>query len=349
MRRASLGDPPGAVLAAWGLEAAALQPIGIGLINRTWRARWGGGPDLALQRLHPVFAGEVNLDIDAVTRHLESRGLLTPRLVPTRDGRAWLEYDGVWRALTWVEGAVRTELRDPATAAAAGRRVGIFHRAVADLEWEFRFTRAGVHDTARHLARLAGALEAHAGHPELPRIRPVAEAILEHAAALPPLPDAPRRVIHGDLKVSNLLFDEGGAEAVALVDLDTLGRGLLAHEMGDAFRSWCNPAGESAEGAAIDVALFEAAVRGWAEPMAGTVEAVERDSLALGTETIALELASRFATDALEDTYFGWDEGRFPSRSAHNRVRAASQLSLAGSVRARRGELEGIVRRAFPR
>lgn len=342
-RQASSELPPREVLAAWGAEGARIEPITIGLINRTYRVE---GPALVLQRLHPIFAGEVNLDIDAITAHLERKGLVTPRPVPTRSGALWLDHEGhAWRALTLLEGRVHTELRGSAIALEAGRLVGRFHRALEDLEHTFHFGRAGVHDTARHFARLESALGS--SEPLADEARSIGESILEHARTLEPLPATRARIIHGDLKISNVLFDPSGERAIALLDLDTLARGSLAHEMGDAMRSWCNPGGESAAGAAIDPAIFEAATIGWSEPMRGQLDAVEIGSITLGTETIALELACRFATDAIEDRYFGWDEARYPSRAAHNRARAASQLALARSVRAQRRELETIVRRAL--
>jgi hypothetical protein len=144
-----------------------------------------------------------------------------------------------------------------------------------------------------------------------------------------------------------VLFDDRGERALALLDLDTLAHGAIAHEMGDAMRSWCNPTGESAEGAAIDAAIFEAAMRGWGEIVGGSLDAEEIASVVPGTETIALELASRFATDAIEDRYFGWDASRYPSRAAHNRARAISQLALARSVRERQADLEKIALRAL--
>ena len=55
----------------------------------------------------------------------------------------------------------------------------------------------------------------------------------------------------------------------------------------------------------------------------------ERDAIVLGVETIATELASRFARDDVEDRYFGWDPAKYASRPEHNRARAASQLALA--------------------
>ena len=55
-------------------------------------------------------------------------------------------------------------------------------------------------------------------------------------------------------------------------------------------------------------------------------------ALPAATLTIALELAARFAADALQESYFGWNAARFGSVSEHNQVRAAGQLRLAESV-----------------
>jgi Ser/Thr protein kinase RdoA (MazF antagonist) len=339
----SWGLPP-PVLEAFGIAGAVIEPIAIGLVNRTYRVCDGVEPRLILQRLHPIFAGEVNEDIDAITAYLAHQGLRTPRLVRTLAGARWVEHEGIWRALTYLPGETRTELSDPAAARSAGALVGRFHRALADLDHTFAFRRAGVHDTARHLARLERALATPG--PLADAVRPIAEAILDHARRLDPLPATRRRIVHGDLKISNLLWDERN-EASAIVDLDTLGHGILAHEIGDALRSWCNPRGESDAAAYVDEALFEAALVGWGGVMRSSLDREEIESLALGLETIALELAARFALDAIEDCYFGWDPSRFPDRPAHNRARAASQLALARDARARRAALEAIVRRTL--
>ena len=73
----------------------------------------------------------------------------------------------------------------------------------------------------------------------------------------------------------------------------------------------------------------------------------ELQSLVLGLETVTTELAARFAIDAWEDRYFGWDATRYPSRRAHDRARAVSQLALAVSARNERAPLEAIVRATF--
>jgi Ser/Thr protein kinase RdoA (MazF antagonist) len=327
---------------AWGWEDRELVAIPGGLINATYAVRRGGAPIAVLQRLHPVFGAAVNLDLEAVTTHLAARGMTTPRLIRTVDDRAWVELDGaVWRALTWVDGATVHRVPSPAWAEAGGELVGTFHRAVADLEHAYAFARAGVHDTAAHLQRLRDHVVA--GHDA--EANDLGREVLAAAAALPALPDTPRRHCHGDLKISNVLFAESPVRALALVDLDTLGLGTLAFELGDAMRSWCNPNGEDAGSVSFDLAIFSAAIRGFLRVAGPIVSADERTSIVTGLETVCIELAARFAVDVFRDDYFGWDPARFPTRRAHNLIRARGQLALGLAVRAARAEALAIVLR----
>jgi Ser/Thr protein kinase RdoA (MazF antagonist) len=132
------------------VDPRSLERATSGLMNPTWFATSRGGEAVVLQRVNPIFTAEVNIDIATVTEHLVRKGLLTPRLVPTRDGRLWVEFDGVWRVLTRIDGICRDALETPAQARAAGRLVAQFHRAVSDLEHRFRNRRLG-----RRLAAMA--------------------------------------------------------------------------------------------------------------------------------------------------------------------------------------------------
>jgi Ser/Thr protein kinase RdoA (MazF antagonist) len=335
---------PDEVAAAWGWRAAEIAALPGGLINATYAVRAGGSPIAVLQRLHPIFGAEVNLDIDAVTAHLAARGLTTPRLVRTTDGRAWLDHAGrVWRALSWVEGTTVHTVPEPAWAEAGGALVGEFHRAVADLAHDYAFARGGVHDTAAHLARLTDHVAA-GGDPEAVAL---GREVLDAARALPAMPDVPHRHCHGDLKISNLLFAAPPVRGVCLVDLDTLGRSTMAFELGDAMRSWCNPHREDAGRVTFDLAIFAAAMRGFRGVADGFVSEDEKTAIVVGLETVCVELAARFAIDMFRDDYFGWDPERFPSRRAHNLMRGRGQLALGLAVRAVRAEALGLVRGAL--
>lgn len=343
--------PPGPVLAAWNLASASAEPLGTGLINQTWLLA-AAGQRLVLQQVNAIFPGEVNTDIAAVTEHLRARGIVAPRLLPVAAGpaagRLWLEHaGGNWRLMTWIDGISLDRLAAPPQATAAGLLLGRFHRALDDYRAPFHSQRPHVHDTPRHLARLAEALESHAGHPQFTAVAPVAREILAMAATLPGLPAVPERVVHGDPKIGNILFQRDGGPALALVDLDTLGRMALPLELGDAFRSWCNPGGEETGVAAFSLPLFRGAVRGYARAVRGWITPAEAAAIVPATLTIYVELAARFGADALHESYFGWDPRRYPSRSVHNQARAANQLAAARSLAAQWPAAEAVIREEF--
>jgi thiamine kinase-like enzyme len=175
----------------------------------------------------------------------------------------------------------------------------------------------------------------------------LADDILSEAADLFDFSDLPRRPCHGDLKISNVLFAENSHEALCLIDLDTNAMQLIAYELGDALRSWCNPNAEDAEQPEVSLDILAAAMRGYAASAGDLLSTVEQRSISKGFVTIPIELAARFCADAYEDSYFGWDESRYPSRRAHNLARARSQLRLGQAVRAVRNEIDDIIAAAF--
>jgi Ser/Thr protein kinase RdoA (MazF antagonist) len=339
--------PPDDVLAAFELEPQSLERATSGLMNPTWYVSSRGGERLVLQRVNPIFSAEVNIDIAAVTEHLASKGLLTPRLKATRDGALWFEHEGVWRVLTRIDGICRDALESPAQARAAGRLVAQFHRAVSDLDHRFRNRRLGVHDTPLHLRNLRQALVEYRDHRHFAAIEPMARRVLEAAAALPPLPPSRDRIVHGDPKISNLVFAHDADRALCLIDLDTLAHMPVALELGDALRSWCNPATEDAASARFVRPFFDAAIMGYAEAAQGYLTPAEWSAIPRGALTITVELAARFCADALRESYFGWNRARYESSSAHNQARVLGQLRLAEGIRAELPALEELTAQAF--
>ena len=335
------------VLHAYGVRPLSLEHMDHGLINRTWQVRADNGESYALQRLSPILGPEIHDDIEAVTAHIAAKGLPTPHLVRTSDQRLYVEWeDGVWRLLTWLEGEFHNRLGNTRQAEQAGALLARFHLALADFDQPFASKRRPIHEPERRFAELEVALEGNRGHPMRPEAEHLQRRALSLVAKLPPIPDTPLRVAHGDPKINNMLFTAEG-EGIAMVDLDSLGRLSLPFELGDAFRSWCNPAGENSEETEFSVDLFQAARAGYLE-VARFITEEERSCLVDATLWITLELTTRFTADILNDRYFGWDPRRFASRAEHNLVRARGQLCLAESLMAARPTLLGT-RASSPR
>lgn len=323
---------PKIALSRWGRAEEPRPAPDAGLINRTWLV--GSPPVAVLQWVNPIFKPTVNLDIEAITARLEEAGLVTPRLLRTPEEALWVEDEqGCWRLMSFVPGRTLHRVEGPAQALEAGRLVGRFHAATRGWDYAFRHRRPGAHDTLLHMDTLARALEEADDHPLAEPARALGRRVLDQWAGWEGTLDQPERVCHGDLKISNLRFDEQGERAICLLDLDTLARLPLSVELGDAWRSWCNPAGEDdPEACRFDLSIFEASARGWLEGV-GEIDPEERDALVPGVERICLELAARFCADAVRNTYFREDRARFPLPGAHNLHRARGQLQLALSAR----------------
>ncbi|MEC7946137.1 MAG: aminoglycoside phosphotransferase family protein [Myxococcota bacterium] len=333
---------PAAALAHWDHPGRPRNTADAGLINETWMV--GDPPTAVLQWLNPIFHPTVNLEIDAVTARLADKGLVTPRLLPTRTGDVFLpDGDASWRLQHFIPGRTLHTVSSPAIAHAAGRGVGAFHAAMHGWERQRIAPRRDIHDTPTRMEELRQALEGADGHPLAPAARTLGERILAAWRSWEGDLGLPERACHGDLKISNLRFHPEQDAVVCLLDLDTVGPMDISCELGDAWRSWCNPGGEDDPGAArFDVTLFEASAEGFMET-APPLTRAERAALAAGPERICLELAGRFCRDAVLNTYFKEDRVRFPEAGAHNLHRARCQLALARSARNARAACDRIL------
>lgn len=333
-----------------GLGSVTVEPFGSGLINQTYKVTGADGSVFVLQEVNKIFDPRIHDNIALVTRRLSRAGLVTPRLLETRGGSKWVEIGDeprVFRLMTYIDGVSFDVAQSLEQVWSAGRLIGRFHLALDGFEEQIRVLRLGVHDTAAHLARLEEAVEIGREHRLYGEVVELATAIGRGVEDLPPLPKMPRRVCHGDLKLNNILFE--GAEpperdrALALIDLDTIAPMELAYELGDAWRSWCNTAGEDQSSGRFDLDIFTASLEGYAEGLGRRLSDDEVRALLHGVEWVSLELAARFAADAIFECYFGYDHSRFDRPGEHNLLRARGQWSLHQAILATRREREAAL------
>ncbi|MEQ9639950.1 MAG: aminoglycoside phosphotransferase family protein [Alphaproteobacteria bacterium] len=342
-RAAALADVAAARagLRAWAGRIdveACLRPIPQGLLNATFAV--GDPPRCALQLVHPQFGAAENARLAAMAPVLAEAGVAIPALVETDEGARGVAHasGAAWRLTTWLAGEGFERVPSPAHAASAAALLARFHDVLAGADFA-AWPASAFHDTDGRMQALSDAVPDDTDG----EARRLGEAILARWEAFRVTAEvAPTaaRPGHGDPKISNFLFR--GADCVGLLDLDTAARFPLEDDLGDAMRSWCNPAGEDDPDGPFDEAVFAAAVAGYLG-RARTITSEERGRIVFGTVRIALELASRFCLDAIRQDYFGWNPAVAPTRRAHNLIRARGQLALADQLIGRRAALEQIV------
>ncbi len=302
----------------------SITPVTAGLVHETFAIKTDQGQYI-IQKLHPVLASRaIGEDFLAVTEFLRSQNFLSPVCVRTKNGSVLsIVKNDVWRMQTKLPGQTIHVVQDLAMAREAGEIYARFHSVMDRMDYRFKSKKI-LHETEK----VYGAFGKATKGCKVDEVEKVAKEIDFIRRELPRffLPsDLPLRVIHGDPKISNILFDRKG-KARAIIDLDTCNRRPLLVELGDAFRSWCGGAEDDPKNA-FSIPRFRAAWKGYEVGAQGFMTAKERKLVPKAIGTITLELACRFLTDYFADNYFGWDPKRYPSRRAHNLARCRGQIA----------------------
>ncbi|MEM7200736.1 MAG: aminoglycoside phosphotransferase family protein [Planctomycetota bacterium] len=312
----------------------------------TWRTA-SGETRFLHQRMNEGVFGDVNAlmrNIAAVSRHLgaggeAADGLVPLELVPTRDGGNYLRADdGAWRCYRFIENAASLDRCDgPARAREAARAFGAFQARLADLPAgaltetipQFfsgaarlaQLERATADDTA---GRRAGCV-AELAFVEARRTL-ITELERDVAAGV-----LPTRVVHGDTKLNNVLFDCDTGRAKCVVDLDTCMPAWSLYDFGDLVRFTAATCAEDEPDAAgradIDLALYREIAAGYLESAGAFLTEAEVAAMPRAARWVTLVIGVRFLTDHLcGDRYFK------VARPDHNLARARVQLAMVAAM-----------------
>ncbi len=346
------------------------ERLGSGHIHDTFLAEVAAGAAprrYVLQRLHTgVFPEPERLmeNLVRVTGHLAAklvreavpdRERRSLALVPARDGRSFHRdaQGAFWRCFHFIEGSVAIDAAPtPAQGFAAARAFGAFAAALADLGGPpLACVIPHFHDLPRRMAALDAAIRqdplgrAAAVAADADAARAAAERLARGLARVG-AEELPRRIVHNDGKVNNVLLDARTGEALCVVDLDTVMEGTLLADFGDLARTAASAAPEDErdlERVRFDLVRFEALARGYLAGAGALLSPPERRALPLAGPLLSLENAVRFLADHVAgDRYF------HTQRPDHNRDRARAQLRLAERMLEAEGAAEAIVQGAGP-
>ncbi|HXW60616.1 MAG TPA: phosphotransferase [Myxococcota bacterium] len=321
---------------------SSINTLNMGLINKTYVLKTTNGQYI-LQEVSPIFDVTIHDDSEAISHHLADKGVRAPSLVPTDSGGLYVREEGrIFRVLTMIEGKSYHKVQSLKMAEQAGFMIGRFHKAVVDLNYVYKSMRRHGGDYVFHVCNLKTALKAHKEHDYFAQVSPLALQMIEEIEELTNNLFTTSRHVHGDPKISNILFNEQD-EAICLVDFDTLSQTGWSLELGDALRSWCNPNEEDQLSAYVDLSIAEKALSGYGQQMRGMLSEKELLELVIHAPAITLCLSIRYLTDVLNEKYWVYDSSRFERPAPHNWLRAQAMYQLYADFMRHKTVLKDLV------
>lgn len=322
-------------------DLVEMKHYGNGHINDTYKVVTTTSQYIIQRINHYVFKqpGQLMANYRLVTTYLKERiarrgGDVTREtltIVPTKDGKDFYRTaDGqYYRAILFI---LDTYCLETITGVADFYQTGLaFGKFQADLRnFDANLLYESIpdfHNTPKRLEAFKAVLQA-ADEGRLKACRDEIDFILSHEALAGALyqTDLPLRVTHNDTKLNNILFDKMTKKPLCVIDLDTIMPGFVANDFGDAIRSGATYSAEDEKDVnkvTLDLALYEAFLKGFVAGSEGSLTKAEVASLPVGALVITFEQAIRFLADYLAgDVYYAI------SYPGHNLVRARTQIKL---------------------
>ncbi|MBE6579795.1 MAG: aminoglycoside phosphotransferase family protein [Ruminococcaceae bacterium] len=347
-------------------ELEDYRVVKVGNINDTYfigtRTEEGKRKDYTVQRLnHKVFQNPVQVaeNAFAVTSHMERKLLAVGQTdirrkvlhVYRKEGGEFFhrsEEGDYWRVLSYVYDSRCVNHADEEILYGTGYAFGEFQRNLSDFPAHtLHHTIPDFHNTPKRFAdlRTSGERDVCGRREEVEEELAYLLSMEGYVSLLEDLHGEgklPLRVVHNDTKCNNVMFDAETRTPLAVIDLDTVMPGYVAHDFGDAVRFACNTASEDEEDlslVSLNLRGYQRLAEGFVRPLLGIITESEFNTLPDGVLIITLELAARFLKDYLDgDVYFKCRKDR------HNLIRARCQIALAKDIAAKLEEMRTLLK-----
>jgi len=323
--------------------ADIVHPVYTGVINDTYVVESSStNQKYILQRLHKIFSFDLLLDIEAVTSRLALNGIMTPRLIYTRNGLPGIEKgQDIWRMMTFIPGRTVSKASCP-LAETAGTMLARYHKVFVGFDYKFKHNLPGFHDAESSIKRLISTKSRLSNTEKNKQLEDLIRFVFDqYDKKAFDLSGLPNRLVHGDPKLSNFIFENSEDKAICLVDLDTFSNDNVAVELGDAVRSFCHM--QDVDSAPFNKDIFAAFISGYMSA-ADFLTNQEISDIIKGVKFVTLDLCARYITDAYEEKYFKLDSSKYSSLYEQNSVKASNLVSFYNEINKNEQQLNDLVK-----
>jgi len=329
-----------------------ISPLGKGLINDTFLVEPENSKSnkrFVLQRINKNVFNEpekVMHNLISINNHLIEKGVESQELIHSKQGQLYFidSNSDYWRITKYLENTKTLyESYNSVIAYEAAKTYGNFLSNLHDLNVNGIYeTIPEFHNYSNRITQFNNSIQNN----KYERSKTCQKEIdtifqkLKYIETFYKL-SLPRRVIHSDTKIDNILFDSDTLAGRLVIDLDIAMPGSILFDYGDMIRSLTNTLKEDDPDLnSIDVKLdiFEYVTKGFLEATKTFAQDKEVENLILGPKLAILIQAIRNLTDYLNgDIYYKINYEN------HNLHRAQNQITLLVAIENHEQRLHKII------
>ena len=317
-----------------------ITPVNSGLINNTYKVKFEESTFI-LQKVNQFVFKDPNLiqeNYNEIVKQLSVSAYSKKQLefLKSISNIELVQYNNTfWRMSKFIKGKTYAVCKSLEMASTAAKSLAEFHVSLKELDYK------KIKEPIKHFCNFNHRIQQYREstvHGDFHRLKNAKNFMGEIESNLKYIhdyikieKDIKKRIIHGDPKVSNFLFDHKTHEVISIIDIDTIMPGSILFDFGDMVRSFANKSHEDSQikERIFNPDIYNTLKKGYLSEAKKFLSPIEKESLDLSALTVALIQCIRFLTD-----YYNLDVYYHVNEPEHNLKRAINQFSFFKELKA---------------